>query len=269
MASSSSTAIPSHAVECYKAVAVVQGRMLSIFDGVTEYRLNAVCQSSQGGLWVCPSLLALLLHAAQLPRHSALLDAPRVVLKLRCWNANGSQPKPSQGNAYKLRCTHVVPVAVLPYGAEPLPPLAEQPAAPAAPLPASRPATAPAGGGAASLAASLPPGLALRTFGGYAHWRGSALLQANTTQLEEEVGAAPLCSPRPPPRGPSLGLERCARFALPPVARTVLPARPLGGQVRAMEATLQAAQRLSTAGRVEAMARPQPAWMQRALASMS
>ena len=64
-------AVPLHAVECFKAVAVVNGRMLSIFDGNTEYALNRVCQTlPHSGLWVCPSIFSLFVHAAQLPSQS-------------------------------------------------------------------------------------------------------------------------------------------------------------------------------------------------------
>ena len=50
--------VPRHAEVCYKAVAVRDGRMLSIFDGVTEYRLDEVTHMTSG-LWACPSLAAL------------------------------------------------------------------------------------------------------------------------------------------------------------------------------------------------------------------
>ena len=50
--------VPEHAEVCYKAVAVRDGRMLSIFDGVTEYRLDELTHKSSG-LWACPSLAAL------------------------------------------------------------------------------------------------------------------------------------------------------------------------------------------------------------------
>ena len=50
--------VPRHAEVCYKAVAVHASRMLSIFDGVTEYRLDEVTHMTSG-LWACPSLAAL------------------------------------------------------------------------------------------------------------------------------------------------------------------------------------------------------------------
>ena len=49
---------------------MVNGRMLSIFDGNTEYALNRVCHVPHSGLWVCPSIFSLLVHAAKLPSHS-------------------------------------------------------------------------------------------------------------------------------------------------------------------------------------------------------
>ena len=57
------------------------------------------------------SIQALLLHARQLPRHSALIDAPRVILRLACWNSDGRPPTPSSRNPLKLRSTHAVPMA--------------------------------------------------------------------------------------------------------------------------------------------------------------
>ena len=58
MAAVPGSQVPEHAEVCYKAVAVRDGRMLSIFDGVTEYRLDELTHKSSG-LWACPSLAAL------------------------------------------------------------------------------------------------------------------------------------------------------------------------------------------------------------------
>ena len=71
---------------------------------------------------------------------------------------------------------------VLPYGAEPLPRLEPPPAEPQPPAAPLRRARRAAGGAAASaaVAAALPPGLALRTWGGLD--RG-ALLQVATFTL--------------------------------------------------------------------------------------
>ena len=78
--------VPEHAEVCYKAVAVRDGRMLSIFDGVTEYRLDELTHKSSG-LWACPSLAALehgqKFHCSQRPPrwlecpYSAHADATR------------------------------------------------------------------------------------------------------------------------------------------------------------------------------------------------
>ena len=57
MRSTRSGTFPAHSEVCYKAVAVRNGHMLSIFDGVTEYRLHDLTHLSSG-LWVCPSLPA-------------------------------------------------------------------------------------------------------------------------------------------------------------------------------------------------------------------
>ena len=69
--------VPEHAEVCYKAVAVRDGRMLSIFDGVTEYRLDELTHKSSG-LWACPSLAALehcqKFHCSQRPL--AWLECP-------------------------------------------------------------------------------------------------------------------------------------------------------------------------------------------------
>jgi len=110
------------------------------------------------------NIQTLLLAARQLPSHSALIDAPRVILRLACWNSDGRPPAPSSHNPLKLRCTHVVPLAVLPYGAEPLPRLPRMRVQGGSGAPASlrRPRSA-AGGAAASVAVAvaMPPGEAL------------------------------------------------------------------------------------------------------------
>ena len=178
-----SSSVPEHAVECYKTVAVVGGRLLSIYDGVTEYQLHRATHLRHSSLWVCPDLFSLMVHAAQLPSRSVLLDCPRVVLRCLCWNEDGSPPTPSRRSALKLRVSHLLPTAVLPYGAEPLPTLAP---------PTEPPPAVPSGGRRPRSAASglpsveaMPPGLALRTYGGGVP-RG-AMLQAATTRLADDV----------------------------------------------------------------------------------
>ena len=133
------------------------------------------------------NIQTLLLAARQLPSQSALIDAPRVILRLACWSSDGRPPAPSSRNPLKLRCTHAVPMAVLPYGAEPLPRLPRMRVQGGSGAPASlrRPRSA-AGGAAAAVAVAvaMPPGEALRT---YASLDRGALLQAVTTQLEEDL----------------------------------------------------------------------------------
>lgn len=70
----------------FKAVALVDGRMLSVFDGKTEYRLGeemrqAVRTEHGGGFYAYPTLEAA--RRASVPSGSALIDAPRVVLRVR------------------------------------------------------------------------------------------------------------------------------------------------------------------------------------------
>jgi hypothetical protein len=70
----------------YKAVAVVDGRFLSIYDGTTEYRIGETVaqrprQGHRGGIYVYPSLEAAA-HAS-VPADSALADAPRAILRVR------------------------------------------------------------------------------------------------------------------------------------------------------------------------------------------
>ena len=45
-----------------------------------------------------------MLAARKLPSQSALIDAPRVILRLACWNTDGRPPAPSSRNPLKLRC---------------------------------------------------------------------------------------------------------------------------------------------------------------------
>ena len=154
------------------------------------------------------------------PRFAALLDAPRVILRVLCWNEDASPPTPSLG-AFKLRVTHLLPTTVLPYGAEPLPRLAPQPTQPPPSLSAT-PRRRPRSAAAAALppVERMAPGRALRTYGGVL--RG-AMLQAATTRLEDEVAQ--------------------------------------------MQAALESAQQLANSARGGSgeQARPQSAWMSRAL----
>ena len=84
--------VPRRALEYYKAVAVVEGRLLSIFDGITEYQLHQESHNPSG-IWVCPDLFSMVQHTRRkLPGRCALLDAPRVTIRLLGWNADGSDP---------------------------------------------------------------------------------------------------------------------------------------------------------------------------------
>ena len=75
----------------FKVVAVVHGKWVSIYDGITQYSLNTVT-APPGGCWVCPSLMAVTEHAQKLPVRSVLLDAPRAILRVAGWNEHGAAP---------------------------------------------------------------------------------------------------------------------------------------------------------------------------------
>ena len=187
--------VPAHARTYYKVVAISGGgRFVSIYDGTTTYALDSIT-APRGGCWVCPDLLAVVQHSTTLPSRSALLEAPRAILQCAGWNAAGQAPRVPRSHAAmhsttKLLVTHVMPLAVLPYTA------AAQPGVPAAEhaflsdgvatlsstVRTGRPQSAPA---PRPPAMQMPPGAALRTFGG-----GNAQaqrLQATTAGLHEDV----------------------------------------------------------------------------------
>jgi hypothetical protein len=94
----------------YKAVAVVNGRFLSIFDGTTEYRIGETAvqrprQGHRGGIYVYPSLEAA--AHARVPADSVLADAPRAILRVR---AEGSYCRYDNG---KLAFSQVTPLEVV------------------------------------------------------------------------------------------------------------------------------------------------------------
>ena len=71
----------------YKSVAIKDGKMYSIFDGQTEYILNqqlkqTARQNHSGGFYVYKNIESC--KQAELPSRSALLNNPRVILKLLC-----------------------------------------------------------------------------------------------------------------------------------------------------------------------------------------
>lgn len=93
----------------YKAVALVDGRYISIFDGRTEYNLgqqveDRVRQWYGGGIYV--SLTLEDAQVAHLPNCSALLAAPRVILRVR---AEGKSCIYDNGD---LAFSHVTPLVV-------------------------------------------------------------------------------------------------------------------------------------------------------------
>ena len=101
----------------FKVVAVVHGKWISIYDGCTQYSLNAVTAPA-GGCWVCPSLMAVTEHALKLPTRSVLLDAPRIILRVAGWNEYGAAPPMPEGHPpsdTKLLVSHVIPIEAWPY----------------------------------------------------------------------------------------------------------------------------------------------------------
>ena len=112
--------IPRDARTYYKVVAFVNNRFVSIFDGRTTYVLDEVT-SPRGGCWVAPDLLAVVQHAAHLPRKSKYLEAPRVILRVAGWNDAGIPPEMPSGHGEagrtKLLVANVMPLAVIPYTA--------------------------------------------------------------------------------------------------------------------------------------------------------
>lgn len=74
--------------DVYKVVALVDGRLLSIFDGVTEYvigirRDQLVLPGHGGGFYVSRTPEEALRAVFSLPKRSRLLLAPRVLLRCR------------------------------------------------------------------------------------------------------------------------------------------------------------------------------------------
>jgi hypothetical protein len=114
-----SAVVPSAAATCYKVVAVVQGRYISIFDGRTHYKLGEIAEV-EGGCFVCPTLTAVLRHATRLPKRSLLLSAPRAIMRVAAWNAYGRPPNLPEHHAplddeTKQIFSHIQPLEALPY----------------------------------------------------------------------------------------------------------------------------------------------------------
>jgi hypothetical protein len=96
--------------DAFKAVAVVDGRYLSIYDGETEYRLGqamteAVRIEHGGGFYVYETEAEA--RKAAVPRNSKLKDAPRAILKLKC---SGTYTRYDSG---KIAFSTVTPIEVL------------------------------------------------------------------------------------------------------------------------------------------------------------
>lgn len=94
----------------YKAVAVDGERLLSIFDGRTEYRLGEtlvepVRKGHGGGFYVYPSLADAL--EVDVPSNSALRRAPRAIIRVR---AEGQYTRYDNG---KLAFSRVTPLEVV------------------------------------------------------------------------------------------------------------------------------------------------------------
>lgn len=83
---SGGTAIGFESRTFYKVVARVEGRLLSIFDGITEYAIGRVLRQEvrerhRGGLYVARSPQDAVRATFNLPTQSKLLLAPRVLLR--------------------------------------------------------------------------------------------------------------------------------------------------------------------------------------------
>ena len=190
MSEPSAPRAPRHARTVYKCVGVSHSAgspvFFSIFDGRTQYALDSIT-APPGGAYVCPDLLSAVRHGGQLPRRSRRLDARRAILQCLAWNEDGTVPNAAHSNALKLRVSHVLPTAVLPYTAT------AQPYVPEAldsfysdgiATLSARPQTAPA---AARRPRELTTsaGLALRIYGG---GLGNATrMQAQTASMHEDV----------------------------------------------------------------------------------
>lgn len=94
----------------YKAVAVVDGKMLSIFDGQTEYAIGqelkqAARKDHNGGYYVHKSLNDAM--NVKVPTDSALRNAPRAILRVK---AEGAYVVYDTG---KLAFSRITPIEVI------------------------------------------------------------------------------------------------------------------------------------------------------------
>eukprot|EP00899_Mesostigma_viride_P014882 jgi/Mesvir1/23395/Mv21090-RA.1 len=79
-----------HPIECYKAVALVGTRMMSVYDGKTEYNLGETVRAARGGGGWAPIECCFFVHQtrqqalnAVFPKGSAHAGAPQVILTVR------------------------------------------------------------------------------------------------------------------------------------------------------------------------------------------
>ncbi|KAG8462125.1 hypothetical protein KFE25_011575 [Diacronema lutheri] len=96
--------------DVYKVVAALGGRLISIFDGQTEYALGVPVHAPAGEwLYACASYEDAV--RAPLPRRSRLRLAPRAVLRCTAW---GEQLVAAHGHAAKLATEWLCPEELLP-----------------------------------------------------------------------------------------------------------------------------------------------------------
>eukprot|EP00735_Rhodelphis_limneticus_P005686 TRINITY_DN17644_c0_g1::TRINITY_DN17644_c0_g1_i1::g.11409::m.11409 TRINITY_DN17644_c0_g1::TRINITY_DN17644_c0_g1_i1::g.11409 ORF type:complete len:150 (-),score=-4.41,Microtub_assoc/PF07989.6/0.13 TRINITY_DN17644_c0_g1_i1:35-484(-) len=96
---------------CYKAVAHVNDRFFSIFDGETEYRLfeprrEHVQPFHRGGYYVFERYEDIL--NISVPRMSELANAPWVILKCECWGKCERYGK-------KIAFEYIRPISMFPF----------------------------------------------------------------------------------------------------------------------------------------------------------
>jgi hypothetical protein len=111
---------PWYAKSYYKVVAVRDDSAhVSVYDGVTRYEVGTtVCHPAApdhgGGLYVSPTVEGCLRRDRDLfPPASALLDAPRAIAKVRCWNPDRADDPVFYGRKMAFTCCHVD--EILPY----------------------------------------------------------------------------------------------------------------------------------------------------------
>ena len=92
---------------------------VSIYDGVTRYRPGVtVCHPAKethgGGLYVAETIEGCLRRDAEMfPTASAMLNAPRAIARVRCWNPDRLEEPVRYGGKLAFTCCHVD--EILPY----------------------------------------------------------------------------------------------------------------------------------------------------------